>query len=77
MSTLSQKTINKAISFKGVGLHTGKIVNMKVNPAAPNTGILFKRTDIKKNNYVVPGIFNVSSASFCTTISNGTSTFSA
>ena len=70
MSVLSQKTINQAISFKGVGLHTGKIVNMKVNPAEPNTGIIFKRTDIKKNNYVVPGIFNVSSASFCTTISN-------
>ena len=70
MSVLNQKTINKAISFKGVGLHTGKIVNMKVNPAEPNTGIVFKRIDIKKNNYVVPGIFNVSSASFCTTISN-------
>ena len=43
---------------------------MKINPAVPNTGIVFKRIDLKDNNYVVPGIFNVSNASFCTTISN-------
>ena len=43
---------------------------MKINPAVPNTGIVFKRIDLKNNNYVVPGIFNVSNANFCTTISN-------
>ena len=70
MSVLNQKTINEIISFKGIGLHTGELVNMKINPAIPNTGIVFKRIDLKNNNYVVPGIFNVSNASFCTTISN-------
>ena len=70
MSVLNQKTINEIISIDGVGLHTGKLVNMKINPAAPNTGIIFKRIDLKKNNYVVPGIFNVINASFCTTVSN-------
>ena len=70
MSVLNQKTINKAISFEGVGLHTGEVVNLKINPANPNTGIVFKRIDLKNNNYIVPGIFNVSNASFCTTISN-------
>jgi len=43
---------------------------MTVKPAAPNTGIIFKRIDLKENNIVVPNIFNVSSAIFCTTISN-------
>tara|TARA_Y100000389_G_scaffold136548_1_gene134099 strand:- start:1263 stop:2102 length:840 start_codon:yes stop_codon:yes gene_type:complete len=43
---------------------------MTVKPAAPNTGIIFKRIDLKENNVVVPNIFNVSSAIFCTTISN-------
>jgi UDP-3-O-[3-hydroxymyristoyl] N-acetylglucosamine deacetylase len=43
---------------------------MTVKPAAPNTGIVFKRIDLKENNIVVPNIFNVSSAIFCTTISN-------
>ena len=53
-----------------VGLHSGLAVTMTVKPAAPNTGIIFKRIDLKENNVVVPNIFNVSSAIFCTTISN-------
>ena len=70
MSLLSQKTIKSSLTFEGVGLHTGKKVTMKINPAEPNTGIVFKRIDLNKNNLVVPNIFNVSDASFCTTISN-------
>ncbi len=70
MSVLNQKTINKDIIFKGVGLHSGANVTMTVKPAKPNSGILFKRVDLKENNIVVPNIFNVSSAVFCTTIAN-------
>jgi UDP-3-O-[3-hydroxymyristoyl] N-acetylglucosamine deacetylase len=70
MSVLNQKTINRDITFKGVGLHSGVNVTMTVKPAKPNSGILFKRVDLKENNIVVPNIFNVSSAVFCTTIAN-------
>ena len=70
MSVLNQKTINRDIIFKGVGLHSGANVTMTVKPAEPNSGILFKRVDLKENNIVVPNIFNVSSAVFCTTIAN-------
>jgi UDP-3-O-[3-hydroxymyristoyl] N-acetylglucosamine deacetylase len=70
MSVLNQKTINRDITFKGVGLHSGANVTMTVKPAKPNSGILFKRIDLKENNIIVPNIFNVSSAVFCTTISN-------
>ena len=70
MSILNQKTINKNITFKGVGLHGGLEVAMTLKPAVPNSGIIFKRTDLKKNNIIIPNIFNVSSALFCTTISN-------
>ena len=70
MSILNQKTINKDILIHGVGLHTGLNATLKIKPAEPNTGILFKRIDIKKNNIVIPNIFNVSSAVFCTTITN-------
>jgi UDP-3-O-[3-hydroxymyristoyl] N-acetylglucosamine deacetylase len=70
MSVLNQKTINRDITFKGLGLHSGVNVTMTVKPAKPNSGILFKRVDLKKNNIVVPNIFNVSSAVFCTTIAN-------
>ena len=30
-----------------------------LKPAEPNTGIIFKRTDLKENNIVMPGIYNV------------------
>ena len=53
MSSLNQKTIKKSVSLKGVGLHTGEPVSMKINPAEPNTGIVFKRTDLKNNNYII------------------------
>tara|TARA_B100001996_G_scaffold120536_1_gene91179 strand:+ start:2567 stop:3487 length:921 start_codon:yes stop_codon:yes gene_type:complete len=70
MSALSQKTIKNSILISGIGLHTGETVNLKINPAEPNTGIIFKRTDLKNNNFVIPGVFNVTNANFCTTISN-------
>ena len=70
MSALNQKTIKENITFKGVGLHSGLNVNLIIKPAEPNTGIIFKRTDLKENNIIIPNLFNVSSAIFCTTISN-------
>ena len=70
MSVLNQKTINRDITFKGAGLHSGENVTMTVKPAKPNSGILFKRVDLKENNIIIPNIFNVSSAVFCTTIAN-------
>ena len=70
MSVLNQKTINNKITLKGVGLHTGLRVNLTIKPAEPNAGIVFKRTDIKINNIVIPNLFNVNSAVFCTTITN-------
>jgi len=70
MSVLNQKTIKQKIAFKGVGLHSGLDINLIIKPAEPNTGIIFIRTDLKENNIIIPDIFNVSSASFCTTISN-------
>ena len=70
MSVLTQKTINKNILISGIGLHSGLNVNIIIKPAQPNHGILFKRIDLKNNNIVIPNIFNVKSAIFCTTISN-------
>ena len=43
---------------------------MILSPASPNFGIVFKRSDLKKNNLVYPSVFNVSSASYCTKITN-------
>ena len=70
MSALNQKTLKESIFLSGVGLHTGEVSNLTIKPAEPNSGIIFKRTDVRGNNIVIPNVFNVSSAVFCTTISN-------
>ena len=70
MSLLTQKTILNNISIKGVGVHTGSNVTLKILPAAPNNGIIFKRIDLNKNNIVIPSYSNVVDAKLCTTISN-------
>ena len=70
MSVLNQKTIKRNVEFNGVGLHSGKKVIMTLFPAPPNTGIIFRRSDLNSNNLVYPNVFNVSSASYCTKLTN-------
>ncbi len=43
---LRQRTIEKAISTRGVGLHSGRRVDLTLRPAAPDTGIVFHRIDL-------------------------------
>ena len=70
MSILNQKTIKNSVPFQGVGLHSGKLVNLCLKSSEPNTGIIFKRVDLKNNNLVHPNYINVSNTSLNTTISN-------
>ena len=70
MSNLNQKTVKNKISFTGIGLHSGKNVKLCVKPAEPNTGIIFKRVDLKNQNLVIPNFSNVNNTSLNTTISN-------
>jgi len=49
-----QKTIQNAIPCAGVGLHSGKPIKMTLYPAAVNTGIIFRRTDVVDKNNTVP-----------------------
>lgn len=41
-----QQTLAKAVSMKGIGLHSGCEVNLTINPAPENFGIVFKRVDL-------------------------------
>jgi len=43
---IKQRTLKNMIRATGVGLHTGAKVYMTLRPAAPNTGIVFRRTDL-------------------------------
>ena len=70
MSVLSQSTIAKKVSFSGIGIHTGRKVNIDILPSSPNSGIVFKRVDLKEKNIIIPNFENVSDATLCTTLSN-------
>ena len=41
-----EQTIRAAVEFKGVGLHSGAPVTMRILPAPAGSGILFRRTDL-------------------------------
>ena len=43
---LRQRSLKSAISASGVGLHTGQKVRLTLRPAAPDTGIVFRRVDL-------------------------------
>ena len=70
MSLLNQKTIKNSVQFQGLGLHSGKLVNLTLKRSEPDTGIIFKRVDLQGNNLIYPNFKNVSNTSLNTTISN-------
>ena len=70
MKLLTQKTVKNPVNFSGVGLHSGKISNISLKPTEPNSGIIFKRTDLKVNNIVLPNFSNVNNTVLNTTICN-------
>ena len=66
----NQKTLNSEASFSGIGLHSGKNIDVTLVPSNSNSGITFKRTDLEKNNEIIANFKNVSSAKLCTKIEN-------
>ncbi len=70
MLKIYQQTINKPVSFEGIGLHTGKNSKITILPSTSDQGIIFKRTDLKENNIVYANYKNVVSDTLCTTLGN-------
>ena len=67
---LLQKTLKRKINFSGVGVHSGRAVSMSIEPAEADTGIVFERTDLEKNNVIKAVIDNVVDSRLCTKIKN-------
>jgi len=66
-----QTTIRSAVTFQGVGLHSGAPVRMTIHPASANYGIWFRRTDIDSLDPLVPARWDaVVSSRLCTLIAN-------
>ena len=53
-----QHTLKASISCSGVGLHSGTRVTMTLHPAAPDTGIRFRRTDIAGDGAIIPALWS-------------------
>ena len=66
-----QNTIRKTVQCCGVGLHTGKQINLTLHPADANTGIRFVRSDIAGKNLVPAFMNRVIDTRMATTISEG------
>lgn len=64
-----QHTLSRPVEFSGVGLHTGVRTSAKIVPAAPGTGIVFRRTDLGVD--IPASVENVVETSYATVIGAG------
>lgn len=72
MTTEVQHTIAKRASLSGISLHTGENVVVTIHPAPPDSGIKFKRTDLKDEPTIDARVENVKSSERATMIAEGT-----
>jgi len=63
-----QRTLKKETSCSGIGLHTGRKINMKVRPAQEGTGILFLRKDLNHAQPIIAKYSNVTDTTLATTL---------
>ena len=68
---LQQRTLKTAIRATGVGLHSGRKVYMTLRPAAPNSGIVFRRTDLEPPVEIRAGAHRVGETMLGTTLIDG------
>src|ERR1051325_1061032 len=66
-----QQTLREAVSFEGMGLHSGNRVKMTLLPAAPNAGVRFRRVDLDGQPEVEARVDHVSDTTRSTTLSKG------
>ncbi len=66
-----QRTLKRSINCTGVALHSGTKVSMTLNPAAPDTGVVFRRTDVAGRGANIPARWDhVVDTRMCTALGN-------
>lgn len=68
---LAQRTLKSLTNAVGVGLHSGQRVELTLRPAAPDTGIVFRRVDLPQPVDIVISAQAVTDTRLASTISNG------
>jgi UDP-3-O-[3-hydroxymyristoyl] N-acetylglucosamine deacetylase len=66
---MQQQTLAAPIEFKGVGLHTGEMATMRILPAPPGKGIIFRRVDLD-NFEIRADVGSVARVAYATTLMN-------
>ncbi len=69
---IKQRTLKNAINATGVGLHTGEKVSLMLRPAPANSGIIFRRVDLKVPVEIAARTENVGDTRLSTTLIKGT-----
>lgn len=68
---VKQRTLKNSIRATGVGLHTGEKVTLTLRPAAPNTGVVFHRSDLEPPVSISATAENVGDTRLSTTLVKG------
>ncbi len=68
---LAQRTLKSLTKAVGVGLHSGQRVELTLRPAAPDTGIVFRRVDLPEPVEISVRADSVTDTKLASTISNG------
>ena len=68
---IKQRTLKNVIRATGIGLHTGEKVYLTLRPAAPDTGVVFRRVDLEQPAEIQATAENVGDTTLSTTLSNG------
>jgi UDP-3-O-[3-hydroxymyristoyl] N-acetylglucosamine deacetylase len=63
-----QRTLNRTVACKGLGLHTGRVIHMKIHPTPEDQGIVFLRTDVKPRVPIPARLDSVVDTTLATTL---------
>ncbi len=68
---LKQRTLKSTVKTTGVGLHTGARVDLVLRPAAPDTGIVFHRSDLEQSVAIPADAVHVGDTRLSSTLKHG------
>ena len=66
-----QHTLEQSVSCSGIGLHSGRTINLTIKPAEENNGIRFRRADLHKKASIPARMEHISDTTLATTLGSG------
>lgn len=63
-----QKTIGRSFTLEGFGVHSGKAATVRFSPADADSGILFRRSDVKASPWLRAHVAEIGATDLCTAL---------